>query len=101
MTISEQVKARLVKDRPMTSVTLRIPQDVIDSLKEIAPLRGMAGYQTLLKSYISEGLRRDESLRAPTKNVLPSKELAAALRRRGIPVSAAQLEESVRDLDAA
>lgn len=44
----------------MTTVTLRIPVDVVESLKEIAPLKGLRGYQTLLKSYVSEGLRRDE-----------------------------------------
>ena len=59
MTISDTLRRRLAKDRPMTSITLRIPVDVVDSLKTIAPLRGMAGYQSLLKLYISEGLRRD------------------------------------------
>lgn len=57
------VKTRLAKDRPMTSITLRIPVDVIDSMKSIAAERGFAGYQTLLKSYLSEGLRRDEAAR--------------------------------------
>ena len=31
-------KKRLVKDRPVTSITLGIPVDVVDSLKEIVPL---------------------------------------------------------------
>lgn len=41
---------------------MRIPTDVVESLKALAPVRGFTGYQTLLKSYISEGLRRDEAL---------------------------------------
>ena len=41
--IPERLKTRLVKDRPMTSITLRIPVDVVDSMKEIAPLRGFSG----------------------------------------------------------
>jgi hypothetical protein len=35
-----ELKQRLRKDRPMTTVTLRMPQDVIDDIKHIAPLRG-------------------------------------------------------------
>ena len=45
----------------MTSITLGIPADVLESLKEVAPKAGHNGYQALLKSYISEGLRRDEA----------------------------------------
>src|SRR3546814_7865007 len=59
--LNDTLKRRLSRDRKMTSITLRIPQDVVDSMKAIAPVRGMSGYQTLLKSYISEGLRRDEA----------------------------------------
>jgi predicted DNA binding CopG/RHH family protein len=59
--LSERLKSRLKKDRAMTSITLRIPVDVVESLKIIAPQRGLAGYQTLLKAYISEGLRLDEA----------------------------------------
>jgi len=40
---------------------MRIPVDVVASLKQIAPHKGFTWYQTLLKSYISEGLRRDET----------------------------------------
>ena len=35
--IPDRIKQRLVKDRRMTSITLRIPVDVVDSLKELAP----------------------------------------------------------------
>ena len=59
--ISETLKTRLTKDRPMTSITLRIPVDVVDSMKTIAPHKGFSGYQALLKPYISEGLRQDEA----------------------------------------
>ena len=61
MSIPERIKTRLAKERPTTSITLRIPVDVVDSMKEIAPQRGFSGYQALLKSYIGEGLRRDEA----------------------------------------
>jgi hypothetical protein len=78
--INERLKSRLKKDRPSTTITLRIPVDVVESLKEIAPMRGLSGYQTLLKSYISEGLRRDEA----QFDQATAHKLAAALKRRGV-----------------
>ena len=89
--LSERLKSRLVKDRPMTTITLRIPVDVVDSMKHIAPLKGVSGYQTLLKAYISEGLRRDEALHT----FGPAARLAEALKRRGVPESL--IEEAARD----
>lgn len=78
--ISERLKKRLKKDRPSTTITMRVPVDVIESLKTIAPLRGFTGYQTLLKSYISDGLRRDEA----QLDHNTAEELAEALKRRGV-----------------
>jgi hypothetical protein len=40
---------------------MRIPADVVELLKAFAPMRGFTAYQTLLKSYIGEALRRDEA----------------------------------------
>ncbi|SCX28808.1 hypothetical protein SAMN05216379_14815 [Nitrosomonas eutropha] len=90
--LSERLKKRLQKDRPMTSITLRIPIDVVESLKEIAPHKGFSGYQTLLKSYISEGLRKDEERYSGISAV----RLIEALKKRG--VSDAVIEEATRDL---
>ena len=93
--LSDRLKKRLLKDRPMTSITLRIPVDVVDSLKEIAPHKGMAGYQTLLKAYISEGLRADESKFSSTQSV----RLMQALRKRGVPEDV--LDAAARETAAA
>lgn len=81
--INERLKKRLSKDRPGTTITMRIPVDVVESLKSIAPTRGFTAYQTLLKSYISEGLRRDEA--QADLNTL--RRLTEALRRRGVKES--------------
>jgi hypothetical protein len=89
--IPDKLKKRLSKDRPMVSVTLRMPQDVVDSLKTIAPLKGMSGYQALLKFYVSEGLRRDEAAHL----LGPAARLAEALRKRGVP--AELIEQASRD----
>ena len=45
-----------------------------------APTRGFSAYQTLLKSYISEGLRRDEA----EADQCTIQKLSEALRRRGV-----------------
>ena len=96
MTIPDTLRRRLEKDRPMTSITLRIPVDVVESLKTIAPLRGMVGYQSLLKLYISEGLRHDEALLSDeAANQLVR--LMDALRQKGVPQ--ALLDEAARSLD--
>ena len=50
---------RLQKDCPMTMVSIRIPVDVIEDLKRIAPMLGFSGYQALIKAYIGQGLRVD------------------------------------------
>ena len=46
------LKKRLRKDRPMTAVTLRMPQDVVEDLKRTAPMLGFSGYQPLMRHYI-------------------------------------------------
>lgn len=95
MSISDTLKARLSKDRPMTSITLRIPVDVVESMKAIAPKRGFAGYQTLLKAYLSDGLRRDEAQFTFSAQA----RLLEALKKHGVPQSV--LDEAARELEAA
>ena len=92
MKIPETLKVRLSKDRPMTSITLRVPVDVVESMKTIAPLRGFAGYQTLLKAYLSDGLRRDEA-QFPTS---AQARLLDALRKHGIPQAVP--DEAMREI---
>ena len=55
----ETIKKRLVKDRPMISVTLRMPEDILNDLKKIAPIKGFSGYQALIRSYVGVGIRDD------------------------------------------
>ncbi len=64
---AESLKKRLKRDwrsqapenRPMTTMTISMPQDVIEDLKRIAPALGFSGYQPLARSYIGQGLRVD------------------------------------------
>ena len=92
--LDDSLKKRLSKDRPVTSITLRIPVDVVESLKAIAPHKGYHGYQTLLKAYISEGLRRDEARFGPDA----LERLAKALKKRG--VSKKVLDEALKEVAA-
>lgn len=46
-------------ERKKMMVSLRMPEDVVESLKRIAPLKGMSGYQALIKYDVGMGLRRD------------------------------------------
>jgi hypothetical protein len=46
-------------ERKKMMVSLRMPEDVVESLRRMAPLKGMSGYQALIKYYVGMGLRRD------------------------------------------
>jgi len=78
----------------MISVTLRMPEDVVDSLKTIAPHKGFSGYQALLKAYVGDGLRRDEA----TYLYGPAARLAEALKKRGVDPKL--IDEAARELAA-
>jgi hypothetical protein len=66
--------------RPMTSITIRMPEDVVEDLKRVAPLLGFSGYQPLMRAYIGQGLRVDlERFESETLTAL-----VASLKRRGV-----------------
>src|ERR1035438_1037772 len=80
MSMNERLQKRLRKDRPMTSISLRVPEDVIEDLKAIAPTLGFSGYQALIKAYIGQGLRKDLA-RLENDQV---KLVVESLRRHGV-----------------
>ena len=59
MSMNEHIQKRIQRDRPMASISLRIPADVIEDMKAIAPTLGFSGYQPLIRAYIGQGLRKD------------------------------------------
>ncbi|WP_287637455.1 MULTISPECIES: hypothetical protein [unclassified Microcystis] len=76
----EALKKRLERNRPMTTITIPIPEDVIEDLKRVAPLLGFSGYQPLMRAYIGQGLRADlERLEGDTISAL-----VASLKRHGV-----------------
>src|SRR5450432_4071654 len=80
-TMRGRLKGRLQRARPMTTISLRMPEDVIDDLKEIAPMLGFSGYQPLMRSYIGQCLRQDlQRLDGSQVDAL-----TRSLRKQGIP----------------
>ena len=76
----------------MTSVTLRMPEDVIEDLKQIAPLLGFSGYQPLIRAYVGQCLRKDlEQLGTDAIS-----ELVSSLKKRG--VSESVIEEALAEV---
>ena len=65
----------------MGMVSIRMPEDVIEDLKRIAPLLGFSGYQPLMRAYIGQGLRADlEKLEEKTAVA----QLIQSLKRQGV-----------------
>ena len=80
MSNTERILRSLRRDRPMTSITLRMPVDVLDDLKRIAPDLGFSGYQPLIRAYVGRGLREDLFRLEGTEVEL----LVSKLRRIGV-----------------
>jgi len=79
-TASERIRQRLKRDRQMVAISLRLPEDVIEDLKEIAPSLGFSGYQPLIRAYIGQGLRRDQARMENSQVQL----VTESLRKHGI-----------------
>ncbi|MFM9967465.1 MAG: hypothetical protein ACKVQK_03540 [Burkholderiales bacterium] len=76
----ERVKKRMVKDAPMTMISIRLPARMLDELREIAAAKGFTGYQGLIRYYVSQGMRVDlEDLDKPKIDAI-----ARALRKSGV-----------------
>ncbi len=65
----------------MTTISLRMPEDVVDDLKSVAPRLGFSGYQPLIRAYIGQGLRAD--LERLNENPAIAN-LVESLRRHGV-----------------
>jgi hypothetical protein len=91
MKMTERIKRNMESDKPMTLISLRLPEHVIDDLKEIAPSLGLGGYQALIRAYISNGLRvhlaEREAQRAKDSTV---EEFSRRLKAHGVPDQAIQ-----------
>jgi len=82
------LQKRLRKERPMITVSFRMPEDVLEDLKRIAPLLGFSGYQPLMRAYIGQGLRADL---ARLESRVEVDSLVESLRKQGINEEVIQL----------
>ena len=84
--MTERIKRNMQPNKPMTLISLRLPGHVIEDLKEVAPLFGFEGYQSLVRAYISNGLRKHlaekEAKRAKDSTV---EEFSQRLMDHGVP----------------
>ncbi len=91
MKMSERIQRNMQTDKPMTLISLRLPEHVIEDLKEVAPALGFGGYQALIRAYISNGLRQHlaerEAQRAKDSTV---EEFSRRLMAHGVPEQAIQ-----------
>jgi hypothetical protein len=77
----DKLKSKLQPNRKKVMVSIRMPEDVVEELKRIAPLLGFSGYQPLMRAYIGQGLRADlERLDQETE----LSRLMESLRRQGV-----------------
>jgi len=76
------------KHRPTTMISLRIPVDVLEKLKKIAPAKGMSGYQALIKYYLGKCLREDFEL---VRQMESAEKLESTLAKMGL--KADQIDE--------
>lgn len=68
----------------MATISLRMPQTLIEELKTIAPQLGFSGYQPLIRAYVGQGLNADkERLQASQELNM----LVESLRNKGVSES--------------
>lgn len=87
MSTKDRISRKLHKDRPMTQISIRIPDDVIDDLKLVAEALDFSGYQPLIRFYIGQGLRKDLEKIATTRTNM----LIKSLKKHGL--SDTQIQE--------
>ncbi|QHN04545.1 hypothetical protein FTO74_15120 [Granulicella sp. WH15] len=94
-TTTERIQQRLQRPRKMTTISMRMPENVLEELKEIAPMLGFSGYQPLIRAYIGQGLRQDLTRLENS----PVQILTESLRKQGIAdevISAAIAESGLK-----
>ena len=78
---ADELKAKLQPNRKKVMVSIRMPEDVVEDLKRIAPLLGFSGYQPLMRAYIGQGLRADLARLGEETEL---SRLVESLRRQGV-----------------
>lgn len=89
--MTERIQRNMQPNKPMTLISLRLPDHVIDDLKEVAPSLGFGRYQALIRAYISSGLRQHLAQReAERQKNTAVEEFSRRLIAHGVPEQAIQ-----------
>ena len=96
-TATERVQRNMQPNKPMTLISLRLPDHVIEDLKEIAPSLGFGGYQALIRAYIANGLRQHLAARdAQRTKDNTVEEFSRRLKAHGVSEEA--IQETVAEM---
>ena len=90
---SSDLKKRLKKNRTMVPVSIRMPEDVVEDLKRIAPQLGFSGYQPLIRAYVGQGLRQDLERLTDTSNL---QQFVKSLQNHGVDPKT--IEQAIADV---
>lgn len=85
----------ILRRRPSKMVSIRVPKDTLEHLKLIAMQKEL-GYQSLLKLYIGEGLRRD--LAESSRDRIIAKTVAVVRKHIGDEKKIAAIERSLKKM---
>jgi hypothetical protein len=77
-----KIRKRLQPNRPMVTISMRVPSEVIADLKRVAPALGFSGYQPLIRAYVGQALRADLQRLEQQPTLEP---LLKSLRKHGVP----------------
>ncbi len=96
-TAHERLQSRRQKERPVTAISINVPTDVVEDLKEVATLRGFSRVEVLVRAYVGQGLREDlERLddapvlrlaESPRKQGLSEKSIADVLAEANLKIA--------------
>jgi len=79
-TVHERLKLRRSKEQTVTPVTLNLPSDAVEDMKEVATLLGFTRVEALMRAYIGQGFRKD----LERFNNAPIQRLADTLKKHGV-----------------
>jgi hypothetical protein len=76
----DKLRQRLRSERPRVNLSVSLPEDVIEDLKDVAPKLGFSNYLALVRAYICQGLRLD----LDKLDAHPLSSLVESLRQQGV-----------------
>jgi hypothetical protein len=99
MKMSERNKQSMQTETPMTLISLRLPNNIIEDLSEVTPPLGIGGYQAAFDAYNSNGRRKHLSEREAQRGEASAiEEFSQRLTVRGVPGQA--IQNAVADVRA-